>query len=109
MTDLSEAFAFASELVEVPSQLPSGVTNLSSTFKGAEVFNGDISGWDTSNITDMGEMFHLAVAFNQDISGWNTSNVTKMNEMFSGIFLDDFHYFERFRSFYSSWCKQCSF
>jgi len=34
---------------------------------------GHISIWDTSNVTDMSEMFDGANNFNQDIGGWNTS------------------------------------
>ena len=45
-------------------------------------FNGDISGWDTSNVTSMREMFKNST-FNGDISRWNVSKVQDMYEMFA--------------------------
>ena len=60
----------------------SNVTNMVAMFYEAEIFNGDISGWDTSSVTDMNLMFYRALDFNQDISGWDTSNVTTMIAMF---------------------------
>lgn len=45
-------------------------------------FNGDISGWDTSNVTSMREMFKGS-SFNGDISRWNVSKVKDMHEMFA--------------------------
>jgi surface protein len=47
-----------------------------------EVFNQDISGWDTSQVTNMEWMFSGATAFNQDISGWDTSSLKLMRYMF---------------------------
>jgi surface protein len=44
-------------------------------------FNGDISGWNTSNVIDMKLMFYCS-AFNGDIAKWNTSNVKDMMAMF---------------------------
>jgi len=61
----------------------SGVTNMSSMFSGASLFNADISGWDVSSVTSMSGMFAGAGAFNADISGWDVSQVTDMNGMFA--------------------------
>lgn len=61
-----------------------GITNLRNMFKNATLFNGDISGWDTSSVTNMVHMFSSAHAFNQDISDWDTSNVTLIYGMFYG-------------------------
>ena len=57
-------------------------TDMSGMFGDASLFNGDISGWDTSSVTDMSIMFYEAQSFDQDIGAWDTSNVTDMNLMF---------------------------
>lgn len=82
LISLSGAFTDAINLVEVPSEIPSTITNLTRLFYNAEKFNYDISSWDVSNVANMSEVFRGASAFNQDISSWNTSNVTTMFEMF---------------------------
>ena len=64
----------------------SQVTSMKEMFRGARIFNGDISGWDTSSVTDMSSVFHGANAFNQDIGGWVTSKVTDMKYMFDEAF-----------------------
>ena len=78
-----EAFADAINLVHVDGRLPAGATDLNSMFRKATVFNGDLSGWDTSNVTNMAQMFARATSFNSDLSGWDTSKVTDMNQMFT--------------------------
>ncbi len=84
LTSLSGAFKFADNLTEVPSQIPSSVTDLSNTFESAENFDFDISGWDVQNVTDMNEMFRDASAFNQNIGNWDVSEVKDMTRMFYG-------------------------
>jgi surface protein len=79
--DGSKAFSGATSLTDV-ARVPSTITNYFMMFSQARNFNGDISGWDTSNATDMSLMFHGADAFNQPIGGWNVSNVTDMGSMF---------------------------
>ncbi len=59
-----------------------GTTDLLSMFEGATNFNGDLSGWDTSNVTRMAQMFYNATAFNGDITTWDTSSITSMAHMF---------------------------
>ena len=112
-TSMELAFYGTSNLVGNATDAPdlSGVTNMSSMFNRASVFNQDISSWDTSSVTTMDNMFNFAQmfnnggqplnwntalvtnmsnmfsaasAFNQDISSWNTSAVTGMSGMFNG-------------------------
>jgi surface protein len=79
---LVDAFYGAENLIRVPTDLPSSVTDLSFMFWGAEAFNQDIGGWDVSNVTNMRDMFRFAEVFNQGIGRWNVSNVTDMTAMF---------------------------
>jgi hypothetical protein len=60
----------------------SNITNMSSMFKN-NIFNGDISRWNTSNVQEMSEIFSENNIFNGDISRWDISNVQYMNGMFS--------------------------
>ena len=83
LTDLSYAFDGASNLITVPSTLPTNVTDLTAIFKGASSFNWDLSSWNTSNVTAMEGMFADAISFNQSLSNFNTSNVTAMGGMFA--------------------------
>jgi surface protein len=85
LTSLDFAFWRASNLVSVPSVLPSTVVSLDDTFWDADSFNdADIGAWDTSNVTKMSWLFENADSFNQDISQWDTSSVIDMNNMFNG-------------------------
>jgi surface protein len=84
LTSLQNAFHGCSSLTSVPSTLPPTVASLSWMFAGATTFNGDISGWNTSNVTNMANMFQNATTFNQPLNSWNTANVTTMQSMFSG-------------------------
>jgi len=83
ITDFSYAFNNASNLSEVPSTLPAGVTNTSRMFIGAENFNQDLNNWDVSNVIDMSGMFARALAFNGNISNWNVSKVANTASMFN--------------------------
>ena len=60
----------------------SNIDNMFGLFYGATIFNQDISSWNTVNVTHMGYMFGEALAFNQNIGGWNTSSAVNMNSMF---------------------------
>ena len=83
LTSLSGAFNGCTNLVSVPSTLPSGINNLSYMFQGASQFNQDISTWNTSNLTDTNYMFYLAIKFNHNLSNWDVGNITSANSMLS--------------------------
>jgi len=84
ITNFSNAFEGATNLVEVPANLPAGLTNLRAMFSGAITFNSDISSWDVSNVTDMSFLFWGASSFNQPIGNWDTGSVTSMQATFNG-------------------------
>jgi hypothetical protein len=81
---LFQVYVGSPYLTYVPATLPTTIGTTSSMFIGATIFNGDITGWDTSAVADMSGMFFNAAAFNQNIGGWNTSSVEGMNYMFKG-------------------------
>jgi surface protein len=60
----------------------SQATSLRAMFRGADLFNGNISLFDTSLVADMSELFRGALTFDGDLSGWNTSSVLSMQQMF---------------------------
>ena len=70
--------------VTVPPTIPESMISLKSFFDGSNLFNQDISGWDTTNIETMEYMLRGAGAFNQPLNTWNTSKVTSMVATFSG-------------------------
>ena len=59
-------------------------TSLSFMFTGASKFNGDLTGWQTSNIKSMRAMFQNTKTFyGQGLETWDTQNVTTMWAMFA--------------------------
>ncbi|MBN1119082.1 MAG: BspA family leucine-rich repeat surface protein [Bacteroidales bacterium] len=82
LSSLSRAFYKAKNLIQVPSQIPGTIENLSNAFQGATLFNQDLNNWDVSNVSDMNYMFMSASSFNQNIGNWNVSKVTNMSFMF---------------------------
>ena len=60
----------------------SSVTNLSSMFEGARLFNQPIGNWDVSNVTTMRYMFQggaIPMSFNQNIGSWDVRNVVNFD------------------------------
>ncbi|WP_396174555.1 BspA family leucine-rich repeat surface protein, partial [Flavobacterium sp.] len=85
LTSLNGAFWGATNLTDVPNNLPAGVTNLSNTFRNATSFNDpDVGSWNTAAVTNISGLFSGATAFNQNIGSWNTAAVTNM----SGVFFE---------------------
>jgi surface protein len=90
LTSLYSAFSGDSNLVSVPTDLPSTVTETGYMFSGATSFNQNLNTWDTTSVTDMSGMFDGDTAFNNGAValvgapgvGWDTTNVTDMNDMF---------------------------
>lgn len=83
-SDLTSAFAGATNLTAVPNSLPTSVEEVAYMFDGAVSFNSPIEQWNTSNVWTISGMFRDAISFNQGIGTWNTSNVVFMNDAFSG-------------------------
>lgn len=81
-TDARYAFAGTTNLKQV-AEIPVTVTNMNNMFMNS-TFNGDISGWNTSNVTSMSFLFQNAPDFNGDISKWNTSKVATLLGTFYG-------------------------
>ncbi|MEQ1746989.1 MAG: BspA family leucine-rich repeat surface protein [Saprospiraceae bacterium] len=82
------AFWGCSNLNITATDLPnlSGVTNMSTMFRGCTALNGptNIGSWNTATVTGMSAVFAEASAFNQPIGNWSTAAVTDMAGMFSG-------------------------
>lgn len=96
LQSLRGGFYGAANLTDVPSQLPSSVRDLTSTFSLASKFNDpDIRTWDVSNVTSLAYTFEGALEFNQDLSSWDVSNVS--------IFINTFKGAAKFNSGLSGW------
>lgn len=109
--DLStnSAFSGCSNFNSTSTDAPTiSTTDLSNTFNGCTVFNGDLSNWDVSGVTNFTQMFLLSgfnnsinswtikndapiyftamfygSAFNQPLGDWDTSAVVDMSSMFN--------------------------
>jgi surface protein len=83
LVSLKNAFKNCTNLIAVPYTIPSGITDMNSTFMNASSFNSDINNWDTSSVTNMESMFNGSSVFNKNIGNWDTSSVTNMKSMFT--------------------------
>lgn len=84
ISDLGSAFAYMTNLSDVPNYLPPSVTSIRQIFGYTNNFNDpDVLSWNTVNVTVMAGAFYQTGAFNQPIADyWNTTNVTSMGNMF---------------------------
>jgi surface protein len=74
---------------------------MSRMFYNSDMFNGDITTWDTAKVQDMSEMFNGAMMFNQDLSKWDFSSVNTMSGMFDYSGLSDINYNKLVEKLYS--------
>jgi len=81
-TSFRLAFCNVTANVEMPSSIPSSVTNMGAMFFQASNFNQPIGSWDTSSVTNMGDVFREASNFNQPIGSWDTSSAKNITDMF---------------------------
>ena len=70
---LREMLANEEDLTKIAT---SKVTNMSTLFYGAEIFNQAIGNWDLSKVTNVHSMFYGATSFNQNLGAWNVDAVT---------------------------------
>lgn len=89
-------FSLADINLQVPRHLSPDIVSTQHMFALCNLFNQDISTWNTSRVTVMATMFQNATSFNQDISGWDVSNVTNMDSMFESA--------SQFNQDLSPWC-----
>lgn len=52
-------------------------------FSHAQIFNDDVSNWDTSQVEDMAFVFYAANKFNHPLNNWNTSQVKDLSYAFA--------------------------
>ena len=86
VTNLSGMFIGCSDLVgaNLVNWVTTNVTNMSAMFTNCPLFTANITNWVMGNVTDTSNMFNGATAFNAPIGGWDVSSVTNMTGMFQG-------------------------
>ena len=85
VTNMGYAFAQSPNLLSVPENVPSTVTNMQSMFAGDSKLNDpNISKWNVSNVSSMNSMFSGATLFNQSLNSWDVSKVSDMAGMLGG-------------------------
>lgn len=89
-------FSLADINLQVPRYLSPDIVSTQHMFAFSNLFNQDISTWNTSRVMNMTTMFMNATSFDQDISDWDVSNVTNMDSMFESA--------SQFNQDLSPWC-----
>lgn len=79
-------FYGCANLTTVGNLITTGMTNMSTMFRGCSSLNEDLN-LDTSLVTTFNQMFFLATSFNGSILSFDTSNVTLMGQMFGGCWV----------------------
>jgi len=83
LTSLSFAFYGASSLTDVPANIPSTVSDLTSAFSGAIALNdSDLASWDTSSVELFRSLFEDGESLNVDLGSWDVSSGTNFYRMF---------------------------
>ena len=85
VTRMEQMFQSCSSLTgptNISSWNVGAVTNMTSMFNGAKLFNQNIGSWNTVKVVSMQNMFAKAESFNQNIGGWNTAALTRTSGMF---------------------------
>lgn len=82
VTDMSRMFLQSSFDGDISGWDTSNVQNMDLMFFYAKNFNGAIGNWDVGNVTSMSNMFFEAHSFDQNLGGWNIGNIADMSAMF---------------------------
>jgi surface protein len=75
MQDMFQSCYKLSSVPNIGSWNVSEVTNMTSLFFNARMFNENISGWNTAKVFSMQNILSNASAFNQNLGNWNVSLV----------------------------------
>ena len=77
ITSLSGAFYGCSNLIEIPSSIPSSITTLDYTFYNCTTLNDiNITYWNMTNVINIDYMLYNTQSFDQNIFGWTVPNLT---------------------------------
>jgi surface protein len=74
---------------DVSGWTTTNVTNMDSAFDECTTYNKTLSAWNTAKVKDMAFMFQNCVAFNQPLNSWDVSKVENFNSMFTGCTIFD--------------------
>ncbi len=90
VTSLKNMFKNCKKLVDNGKQMDiwdvSSVTNMSSMFYSATIFDENITSWNVGKVTDFSNMFNRC-AFNQPIGSWNIGEYATGTINMEGMFL----------------------
>jgi len=59
-------------------------TDLSRTFKGCTIFNGEVDGWNMTGVQNLRGFFAQCSAFNQPVNSWDVSSVIYVADLGAG-------------------------